>query len=118
DANILLDSRHLYSRGQILRYELPPVVVTEPPLYERLVGYFSKFFLRTDLPVYKEPPGGSGAAFPEVMTALTGSPTSTVRISERGELVVSVAVPVQRFRAVLGVLMLSTQGGDIDKIVA
>jgi len=27
-------------------------------------------------------------------------------------------VPVQRFRAVLGVLMLSTQGGDIDKIVA
>jgi two-component system sensor histidine kinase ChvG len=33
-------------------------------------------------------------------------------------MIVSVAVPVQRFRAVLGVLMLSTQGGDIDKIVA
>src|SRR5690606_5923677 len=31
---------------------------------------------------------------------------------------VSVAVPIQRFRAVLGVLQLSTQGGDIDKIVA
>jgi two-component system sensor histidine kinase ChvG len=30
---------------------------------------------------------------------------------------VSVAVPVQRFRAVLGVLLLSTQAGDIDKIV-
>jgi two-component system, OmpR family, sensor histidine kinase ChvG len=29
-----------------------------------------------------------------------------------------VAVPIQRFRAVLGVLMLSTQGGDIDKIVS
>jgi two-component system sensor histidine kinase ChvG len=28
-----------------------------------------------------------------------------------------VAVPIQRFRAVLGVLLLSTQGGDIDKIV-
>ncbi len=41
-----------------------------------------------------------------------------VRISEQGEQIVSVAVPVQRFRAVLGVLMLSTQGGDIDKIVA
>jgi two-component system sensor histidine kinase ChvG len=25
DANLLLDSRHLYSRGQILRYDLPPV---------------------------------------------------------------------------------------------
>jgi len=40
-----------------------------------------------------------------------------VRITDRGELIVSVAVPVQRFRAVLGVLLLSTQAGDIDKIV-
>ena len=32
--------------------------------------------------------------------------------------IVSVAVPIQRFRAVLGALLLSTQGGDIDKIVA
>jgi two-component system sensor histidine kinase ChvG len=32
--------------------------------------------------------------------------------------VVSVAVPVQRLRAVLGVLLLSTRGGDIDNIVA
>jgi len=32
--------------------------------------------------------------------------------------VVSVAVPVQRFRGVLGVLMLSTEGGDIDNILA
>jgi two-component system sensor histidine kinase ChvG len=31
--------------------------------------------------------------------------------------IVSVAVPVQRFRAVRGVLMLSTQGGDIDDMV-
>ena len=30
DANLLLDSRHLYSRGQILRYDLPPVDQEEP----------------------------------------------------------------------------------------
>ena len=52
------------------------------------------------------------------MSALTGSPATVVRISEQGEQIVSVAVPIQRFRAVLGVLMLSTQGGDIDKIVS
>ena len=28
------------------------------------------------------------------------------------------AVPVQRFRAVRGALLLSTQGGDIDEIIA
>jgi two-component system, OmpR family, sensor histidine kinase ChvG len=51
------------------------------------------------------------------MNALTGVRGALVRITERGELIVSVAVPVQRFRAVLGVLLLSTQAGDIDKIV-
>ena len=75
-------------------------------------------FRRTDLPVYKEQPGGNGAAFPEVMNALTGVPSKVVRVSEQGEQIVSVAVPIQRYRAVIGVLMLSTQGGDIDKIVA
>jgi two-component system sensor histidine kinase ChvG len=40
-----------------------------------------------------------------------------VRVNERGEVIVSVAVPVQRFRAVRGALMLSTQGDDIDQMV-
>jgi len=118
DANLLLDSRHLYSRGQILRYDLPSVDEEELGFFERTQKFIGDFFRRTDLPVYKEQPGGNGAAFPEVMNALTGVPSTVVRISEQGEQIVSVAVPVQRFRAVLGVLLLSTQGGDIDKIVA
>ena len=118
DANLLLDSRHLYSRGQILRYDLPPVDEEELGFLDRVQKFITEFFRRTDLPVYREQPGGNGAAFPEVMNALTGVPSTVVRISEQGEQIVSVAVPVQRFRAVLGVLLLSTQGGDIDKIVA
>ncbi|WP_353643942.1 sensor histidine kinase [Mesorhizobium sp. WSM2239] len=118
DANLLLDSRHLYSRGQILRYALPPVEEEEPSILERLEKTVFDFFRGTDLPIYREQPGGNGAAFPEVMNALTGSPSTIVRVSEQGEQIVSVAVPIQRFRGVLGVLMLSTEGGDIDKIVA
>jgi two-component system sensor histidine kinase ChvG len=118
DANLLLDSRHLYSRGQILRYDLPSVEEEQPGLLDRIEKRIGNFFRRTDLPVYREQPGGNGAAFPEVMGALSGSPSTVVRVSEQGEMIVSVAVPVQRFRAVLGALMLSTQGGDIDKIVA
>jgi len=118
DANLLLDSRHLYSRGQILRYDLPPVEEEEPDFLERVQKFIFDFFRNTDLPIYKEQPGGNGAAFPEVVKALTGSPSTIVRISEKGEQIVSVAVPIQRFRAVLGVLLLSTEGGDIDKIVS
>ncbi|KQZ15301.1 MULTISPECIES: sensor histidine kinase [unclassified Mesorhizobium] len=118
DTNLLLDSRHLYSRGQILRYDLPPVAEEEPDLLDRVQKFIFDVFRKGDLPVYKEQPGGNGAAFPEVVKALTGSPSTIVRISEQGEQIVSVAVPIQRFRAVLGVLMLSTEGGDIDKIVS
>lgn len=113
DANLLLDSRH-----QILRYDLPPVEEEEPTLIERAQKFIFDFFVDSSLPVYKEQPGGNGAAFPEVVQALTGGPATIVRVSEQGEQIVSVAVPIQRFRAVLGVLMLSTEGGDIDKIVA
>lgn len=118
DANLLLDSRHLYSRGQILRYDLPVAEGDEPSAFERLEKRFFDLFRFSDLPVYKEQPGGNGTGFPEVMNALTGVPSTVVRVGEQGEQIVSVAVPVQRFRAVMGVLMLSTQGGDIDKIVA
>jgi two-component system sensor histidine kinase ChvG len=118
DTNLLLDSRHLYSRGQILRYDLPPVQEDKPDIFERAQKFVFDFFRNGELPVYREQPGGNGAAFPEVMQALTGSPSTIVRVSEQGEQIVSVAVPIQRFRGVLGVLMLSTEGGDIDKIVA
>ncbi|MEM5501990.1 sensor histidine kinase [Ahrensia kielensis] len=117
DANLILDSRHLYSRGQILRYELDPIDAPELSILDRVKNYFGGFFVRRDLPVYREQPGGTGALYPEVMGALSGGRSQIVRVSEQGEMIVSVAVPVQRFRAVLGVLQLSTQGGDIDKIV-
>jgi two-component system, OmpR family, sensor histidine kinase ChvG len=118
DANLILDSRHLYSRGQILRYDLPPVTEAEDSsILQEVDNWFRRLFRRSDLPIYRETPGGSGTTYPEVMNALTGGPATVVRATERGELIVSVAVPIQRFRAVLGVLQLSTQGGDIDKIV-
>ncbi|CAD7049462.1 histidine kinase [Pseudorhizobium endolithicum] len=117
DANLLLDSRHLYSRGQVLRFDLPPVEQETTSWSDWIAGLFNRMLQQRDLPVYKEAPGGDGSIYPEVMNALTGVRGAVVRITEKGELIVSVAVPVQRFRAVLGVLLLSTQAGDIDKIV-
>ncbi|HEX5933341.1 MAG TPA: sensor histidine kinase, partial [Pseudorhizobium sp.] len=117
DANLLLDSRHLYSRGQVLRFDLPPVERETTSWSDWATGLFNRMLQQRNLPVYKEAPGGDGSIYPEVMNALTGVRGAVVRITDKGELIVSVAVPVQRFRAVLGVLLLSTQAGDIDKIV-
>ncbi|MDB5525887.1 MAG: Sensor histidine kinase ChvG [Rhizobium sp.] len=117
DANLILDSRFLYSRGQVLRFDLPPVNSESTPLSERFSAWFNRVLQPSNLPVYKESPGGDGLIYPEVKNALTGVRGAVVRVTEKGELIVSVAVPVQRFRAVVGVLLLSTQAGDIDQIV-
>ncbi|MBD9374442.1 sensor histidine kinase [Rhizobium sp. ARZ01] len=117
DANLLLDSRHLYTQGQVLRFDLPPVEPEESSMIDRLLVWFNRILQPSNLPHYKEAPGGDGSIYPEVMNALTGVRGAVVRVTDKGELIVSVAVPVQRFRAVLGVLLLSTQAGDIDKIV-
>jgi two-component system sensor histidine kinase ChvG len=119
DGALILDSDTFYSRGEVLRYDLPPPSVESP---EGLVSFWQS--LKTNmsrydhLPLYTEIGGANGKAYPEVATALTGTPVPIVRINDKGELVVSVAVPIQRMRAVLGVLLLSTCGGDIDNIVA
>ncbi|HUH49942.1 MAG TPA: sensor histidine kinase, partial [Mycoplana sp.] len=117
DANLLLDSKHLYTQGQVLRFDLPPVEVEELSALDRFLVWLNRMLQPSNLPQYKEAPGGDGSIYPEVMNALTGVRGAVVRVTDKGELIVSVAVPVQRFRAVLGVLLLSTQAGDIDKIV-
>ncbi|WP_420407697.1 stimulus-sensing domain-containing protein [Hoeflea sp.] len=117
DASLILDSRYLYSSGQVLRYDLPSNNASDRSIREIVAGWFNRMFQRSDLPVYREPPGADGSIYPEVMNALAGGRGAVVRVTTAGELIVSVAVPVQRFRAVLGVLLLSTQAGDIDKIV-
>ncbi len=117
DASLILDSRYLYTSGQVLRYDLPPAEPKPLSLTDMAMAWFNRLFQRRDLPLYREPPGSDGTIYPEVMNALTGGRGAVVRVTEAGELIVSVAVPVQRFRAVLGVLLLSTQAGDIDKIV-
>lgn len=117
DANLTLDTRFLYSRGQVLRFDLPPVNTESVPWSDRLSGMINRLLQPSNLPVYKESPGGDGLIYPEVKNALTGVRGAVVRVTEQGELIVSVAVPIQRFRAVVGVLLLSTQAGDIDQIV-
>lgn len=117
DASLLLDSRFLYTSGQVLKYDLDAPDSDGLHLYDSISRLFNQILQPSGLSVYREAPGADGTIYPEVMSALTGGRGAVVRVTEEGELIVSVAVPVQRFRAVLGVLLLSTQAGDIDKIV-
>lgn len=117
DGVLILDSRFLYSRGQVLRFDLPPPEPDNPPFWQKWWDGAVFYLRRSDYPVYQELGGSNGRQYPEVDTSLGGSPGSVVRVNERGELIVSVAVPIQRYRVIVGSLLLSTQGGDIDAIV-
>lgn len=117
DGVLILDSRFLYSRGQVLRFDLPPPEPDNPPFWKKWWDGAVFYLRRSDYPVYQELGGSNGRQYPEVDTSLGGSPGSVVRVNDRGELIVSVAVPIQRYRVIVGSLLLSTQGGDIDAIV-
>ena len=114
---LLVDSRNLFGRGDVLRFDLPPPSAEKPGLFERGFIAVRRWLGRGDLPLYRELGAENGKGYNEVAQALNGQDASMVRINERGDVIVSVAVPVQRFRAVRGVLMLSTQGAEIDDMV-
>ena len=113
DGVLILDSRNLYD---VLRFDLPPPT-QRPGVLERGYVAIRTWFSRGTLPLYHELGPQNGKGYGEVGNALQGFKSSMVRINDRGEVIVSVAVPVQRFRAVRGALMLSTQGADIDNMV-
>ena len=114
---LILDSRNLYIPGEVLRFDLPPPPGDKPNMFQRAWNTVRLWFGRGDLPLYRELGPEGGKNYPEVAGALLGHKESMVRITDRGEVVVSVALPIQRFRAVRGSLLLSTQGGDIDQAV-
>jgi len=117
DGTLLLDSSTLYTRGDILRFDLPPPNAPKPGFIEKQWNSIYKRVIRGELPLYKELGPGNGKGYEEVASALYGVKESMVRTNERGEVIVSVAVPVQRFRGVHGALLLSTQGSEIDDAV-
>ncbi len=117
DGVLILDSRSLYGRGDVMRFELAPPETEKPGLAERAMIGVRTWLNRGDLPLYRELGPENGSGYNEVVAAMGGQKASMVRINDRGEVIVSVAVPVQRFRAVHGALMLSTQGDDIDQMV-
>ncbi|WP_455476047.1 stimulus-sensing domain-containing protein [Bartonella sp. B17] len=116
DATLLLDSRVLYSSGEVFSYDLPPIK-TEQNLWKRFYSWFLKLLYGNGITLDKKKAKNNDIAYPEVYQALNGSTSTSKRRNRQGQLIVSVAVPVQRYRAVVGALLLSTTGSDIDNIV-
>ena len=117
DGNLVVDSRFLYGGGDIIQSDLP---ARDSGSQNFLVKWWNKafdWFFAYDYPLQKEYNLDNGKDFPEVAAALNGAVVSVVRLDEKRDIIVLVSVPVQRFKAVLGALVLSTSGGEIDNVL-
>ncbi len=118
EGNLLIDSEGFYSRGQLIRFNLPPVETEQGSVFERIWSWIQAQFRSQQLPLYKDVGAENGKAYDEVRLALNGVSTPIVRVDEHGQTIVSTGVAIQRLQRVIGVLMLSNPGGDIDAIIA
>lgn len=113
-----LDTRLLLPRNIVRKEELPPLDTASriktwlQRIYDGVMGV--RPFAQ--LAPYSE---GSGDwhAYREVVNAFAGQISTAERVDDQNRLVLSVAVPIQRVRAVQGVLFVTTEGGDIDDIL-
>lgn len=119
-GQLILDSRYLDPSRSILVLPLP--APDEPEPWHVRVGHWVNDFLNAfsaerNLPPYVERPRQQAADYPEVVSALKGETEVRRRALEEGITIITAAAPVQRFRRVLGALMLSTDTREIQAIV-
>jgi two-component system, OmpR family, sensor histidine kinase ChvG len=117
DGSLLLDTRTLVGLSGILHANLPPPREAKPHFLARLWTALTGWLVKPEVRGTEDDAGTPGKVGREVTTALSGAISSSVGLDRAGETIVSVGVPIQRFRTVRGVLLLSTQGGDIDALI-
>ena len=118
DGTLLADSRILLGPGGMVQIEeLPPPGMAGGAL-GAMLEYYDSFVAK--LPgsqkrqAYRENVVQRAGDYGEVLLALAGDKGSAVRTAELTDLILSAAVPVQRYKQVLGALMLSKGSLYID----
>lgn len=112
-GELLADSAMLNELGRIHVAPLPPPetpMEAEPDysIGERISDWIARQLSRVDhYPEYVEKPVPTLRDFPEAASALRGFNASAVRSAGQGRLLLSAAVPVQRYKQVLGALLLT-----------
>jgi two-component system sensor histidine kinase ChvG len=118
-GEIVGDSRVLgVPGGHVVIEVLPPpgpppgaVAAFANAIYDLVVNWLPR---RENLPPYREILSPRIEDYEEARTALSGETALRLRAGGGYDTVLSVAVPVQRFKQVLGVLMLTSDSAPID----
>lgn len=121
DGALLADSLQLIGPGGMVRIEKLSLPASDDGLLKRLLSTYDQLigWLGTQerLDMYDENAVQRATDYPEVILALSGEPASQVRATTNSGTLLSVAVPVQRYKRVLGVLMLTKSSIDVENAI-
>ncbi|HUI16459.1 MAG TPA: stimulus-sensing domain-containing protein [Alphaproteobacteria bacterium] len=115
---LIADSRTLGLQGGAVQIEELPPPEAETPLGEFLENTYDWLLHAVPglgaLPRYRERAVQHAGDYEEVAAALTGADAETVYDDGENGVLLSVAVPVQRYKRVVGALMVSQSAAKID----
>jgi len=118
DGTIVADSRQLVGPGGAVRIEELPPPGSEDGFINKTLDVYDRLARRLTgqraLEPYREFVSQHARNYPEAIKALTGESVKVARSSGGDRMVLSVAVPVQRYKHVLGALMLTRGSRSID----
>src|SRR5208283_3293409 len=120
-GDLLWDSQDLIEKAK--RAAAAGLSEEKPTAFEELMATLRRW-MRPQLELYEDVGEGNGRAYDEVKMALTGDAMGpelaipAIRANAKGETIVSIAVPIQGRQHILGALMLTTLGGQIDRIIS
>ena len=121
DGRMIADSRILTAGGTVQIEALPPPQDPEGPMsrvldaYDHLVAGLAP--AAADVPFLRHDDAATSGRYPEVRAALAGDARKAVRPMAGEALMLHTAVPVQRYKMVLGALMLSKDSRSVDQAV-
>ncbi|MEL7302175.1 MAG: stimulus-sensing domain-containing protein, partial [Pseudomonadota bacterium] len=118
DGTMVLDSNAFLETGGVA----PSNAAEGDPRYVKPKNFWTRFLkwrLASSLPVYQDRNDISGLSYPEVRKSIKNGETySMLLMSGSGNQVVAISSPVVSAGDVKGVLMLSTQPGEIGEILS
>ena len=118
DGALIVDTQALVDpRGLVRVRQLPPPDGFAPWIWarDRFESLLNWLPSEGELPIYQEHTPQHASDYREVISALVKGPEASVRRHESGGMVISVSIPVQRYRQVVGALMLSSGSGEIER---
>jgi len=114
DGTLIVDTARSLAQWTALRNEQSE---KQHPKIQNVWTMLTRYFFKEPIPVYQEIGSSNGMAYKEVRAALQGEERSMLLLNKKGEQIVSMALPIRRFKNIQGVLLLSTLPGQIDKIL-